>query len=138
MDQILTVKKNTSHRIVLRTLSIIVISICGMYIVSFRQLLMILVFVPGILIVSAVSFYYETWRVSFYSSEIVTSVFFIKTGRYKYTQISDVIKAYSLTDRTYIEVFFSNGKRIKFRLEDENAPKAIRKIQSKHSIRMVN
>ena len=138
MNQGLTVKKNKAERHGIRALFMFIISTSALCVVLLQQPLFVLVFMPGILIIAVVLFYYETWQISFYANTIITRAFFVKSGSYTYTQIMDVMKSNSFTDHAYVELVFSNGRRIRFRFEDENATKAMHKIRSNHSIRIVN
>lgn len=82
--------------------------------------------------------YYEIWQVSFAPNTITIKRLFFGTKTYAYVQISDAYIAYSYTVHKHICLSFTDGKKIRFRMEDENAGIAKREIQSHHSIRILN
>ena len=55
-----------------------------------------------------------------------------------YHQIKDVISRLSYTEQGIVRITFIDNRSIKFRLEDENADKARKRILSYHSIRNIN
>ena len=66
----------------------------------------------------------------------IACMFFEKA--YSYYQITDAYAAHSYTLHEHICLTFSDGKRIIIKSEDDNAGAARRKIQSHHSIRILN
>lgn len=138
MKKVIVVKKNKAQRAGNGVLLVIIVcaaAIACMLWSPFVQtfLLFFLAILPMLLVV----IYYETWRVSFGLSKItIKRMFFEKI--YSYYQITDAYVAYSYTLHEHICLTFSDGKSIRFRSEDENAGIARRRIQSHHSIRILN
>ena len=118
MKNVVTVKKNKAHR-------------AGLWF-----FLVLVVCVPIILCVFFMALYYEVWQLSFSQKEISIKRLFFKLRTYSYAQISDAYTTYSISLRgEHICLTFSDGKRIVFLLNDENADKAKRILMSHHSLR---
>lgn len=138
MKNRVTVRKNRAQRFGLWVLFIFFFAIDVGCTIWLQQFLSALIFLPWILIMFAMLLYYETWQISFLSDTIKTKKFLFYTRSYSYHQIVDVVESYSVTNHGYVAIIFANSKKIRFRLEDENANKAVRIIQSHHSIRSMN
>lgn len=139
MKKVITVRKNEAQRMGLFCLLMLMIcasiTVCVLwspYVQTF------LLFVPIILPMFFVLLYYETWQLSLSSNKITLKYLFLQPMTYSYSQIIDAYAAYSYTLHEHICLTFSDGKHIRFRTEDENAGMARRKIQSHHSIRILN
>ena len=89
------------------------------------------------LAVSVILLYFETWMVSFSSDRITKKVFFLTVVNVSYAQIMDVEVAHSCTEYIHVRINTLNGKRVIFRMDDENANKALRRITSHCSVRRV-
>lgn len=129
------VRKKKTEKFGIWTLAALVLAIAIVCTVWSQQYILLLVFFPWILLSLCVLLYYETWKICFFADRIQTSVFIFHSRNYSYNSIIDAVKSYSFTDRSYVTIIFNNGCRIRFRLEDQNANKAVRKIQSHHSLR---
>ena len=85
-----------------------------------------------------VVFYYHTWQIRFTPQGIETSVFGNKK-QYSYTQIQKVEKAHYTSERdVVIRIVLTDGKTIRFRQDDENAPKAEKELQKHCSIKTIS
>lgn len=139
MKKVIVVRKNKAQRAGMWFLFAIMvcsaIAVCLLWSPSAQSFLL---FFPIILPVFFMALYYEFWQVSLAPSAITTKRLFLGAKTYSYGQISDVYVAYSYTLHEHVCLSFSDGKRIRFRAEDENANIARRRIQSHHSIRIVN
>jgi hypothetical protein len=78
-------------------------------------------------------FYFESWALIFGEKEI--------QGRswghlrsYAWTEIQEVTSFRSATEGPYVSIRFRDGKKFRFRLEDENAVKAVALIMKHTSI----
>ena len=139
MKKVTVIRKNKAQRAGMWFLLIVfvcaAVAVCLLwspYVQSF------LLFFPIILPVLFMALYYEIWRVSLGTGKITIKRLFSGTKTYSYDQIIDAYVAYSYTLHEHICLSFSDGKRIRFRTEDENANMARRIIQSHHSIRILN
>lgn len=135
----IVVRKNKSQRAGMWFL--LVLMICAVIAVCFLCSpldLSFLLFLPIILPAFFMVLYYEIWQVSLISNTITIKRLFFGTKTYSYVQISDAYTAYSYTLHEHICLSFNDGKKIIFRMEDENASIARREIQSHHSIRILN
>ena len=73
--------------------------------------------------------YYELWRITFASTEIRIRRWPFRERAYSYSMVKEVTKAYvGGTDRYLICCVFSDGKRISFRLRDENGELAFKRL----------
>ena len=93
-----------------------------------------LMFSPLLLSACFMVFYEETWKIVFDSKKL-TCYHFLGSRSYSYGQITDAYIAHSATMHQHIRLTFSDGKRISFRLKDENGQQAKRVIQSHCSLR---
>jgi len=82
--------------------------------------------------------YYETWKISFDSDGVRKKVFGVSVKAYSYHQINDVISKSSYTEKRIVRITFIDNRSIRFRLEDENAENARKRILSYHSIRNIH
>lgn len=85
----------------------------------------------------ALLLYFETWMVSFSSDRITKKVCFITVINVSYTQIMDVEVSHSSTEYEHVRINLLIGKRVIFRMDDENAKKALSRITSHRSVRRV-
>lgn len=138
MVKLCKVTKNRLQRICIRFFTGFYYAITLISIIWSKQLVIVLAFAPWLLIMSILLFYFESWQVDVRPNSISSKVFHIKTATYSYQQIQDAYITYSFTNHHYIMLTFTDGKKIKFRLEDENARNAVRIISSHYTIRILN
>ena len=137
-DIIVSKNKNQVHGIrvffIIYIIGLIITS--TIYIEIFKHI--IFLFFPTFVLTLCLLLYYETWQISFSSKGISKRIFWRKTKIYLYSQLNEVTMMYFLSERSYcIVIKFADGKKIRFRLNDENAIKAKNKLLSHCSIRMV-
>lgn len=131
MKNSVVVRMKYSQRIGVRCISIgmivtmVVMAIClqEMWVLAFAGL-------PVVLFSALLLWYCESRCVTFSENSVCKQVFFIK-WRYAYTQIADAVRGYSRSDMDFVRLTFKDGKEIRFRLQDDNAEKAL-KILCKH------
>ena len=139
MKKTVTVKKNKVCRLMLRFLFVIISAVSVVVAVLWlRQPVAILIFSPAILLNLAILLYHEKWQISFLENKIEIIPVLSAASYYSYHQITDAVVGYSYTERGYVSITFTDGKRIRFRIEDENAIKAVQQIKSHRSIRTIN
>lgn len=136
MKKDIVIKKNRTHRIGIRVLSVLSIGFTVTLTMYMKQGNMILLCLPWLLISGCLLCYYETWQICFNSNAVHKKVFFWNCGTYSYLQMKDVTRSYSYTEHEYICICFADGKYFRFRSEDENADKAIVQICKHRTIRM--
>lgn len=136
---VVNVKKNKNHIYAVRFFaSIFIITALMLFVYSKFNYIIVLCLGVGLgFPIITLLIYYEVWKISFFPNKICVVSLFFKRKEYSYAQIRDVVRGYSYTERFYIRITFDDGKSIQFRLEDENAQKAIKKIISHRPIREI-
>ncbi len=136
MKKDIVIKKNKAQRVGICVLTVLGILAATILTVYLKQGMVMLLCLPWVLILGVLLCYYETWQIGVGSETIYKKLFFLSCGTYSYSQIKEVTKSRSYTEHEYICVYFADAKRFQFRLEDENADKAIKQICKHRSIRM--
>lgn len=134
------VKKKKAHRIGIRIITLlfaICFGIISFYFASY-DLYYALLFLPWLVMILMLWLYYETWQIWFQTDGITKKVFFITGKKYSYHLIKDVVRYFANREGFYYKLVFISGKKMRFRLEDENADKAVKRIHSHHSIRILD
>lgn len=129
-----TVRKNGAQRMGIRILTLLFYGAVAGCTVWSRQGLLFLSFVPWLLMMTALLLYFESWQIHMTRDTIRKSVCGIDVGPYSFQQIVDVSQFSSRTDHQYVVLTFWDGKKMKFRLEDDGAEAALREIGSHRSI----
>lgn len=138
MKRTIIVKKSTKQRMGINILVVFLTAILGTVVACSKQerqhvaILLFVSWLPFIILV----IYINSWKVSFSDNAISKRVFCFTVVNCSYIQLKDAVISYSYTEYGYILLRFSTGRSIRFRLEDENASKAISKIRSHCSIRI--
>ena len=134
------VKKCNSHRIAVRFFTIVFLLVPAILSLCFKQTVWIMMLLCSPVAVGMILMllYYETWKISFDSDGVRKMVFGVSGKAYSYHQIKDVISRLSYTEQGIVRITFIDNRSIKFRLEDENADKARKRMLSYHSIRNIN
>lgn len=139
MKKPVVTRKCRSHRIGINVfcgLMVAVVTICVLYL---RTLAGVLLYVPILLITVPMTLYYSTWQIRFEKQEVVQKVFFRETKRYSYAQLREVVKSFYTSERYFcIRMYFTDGKKIAFRLDDENAAQAEAELQKHCSIKIIS
>ena len=137
MKKVTIVRKSASKRFTIRFLffSSICSAIAATSIWS-QSILSALLFLPTIIFLLILLLYYESYKIILTTSRMTISFLFVYSKSYSYTQIIDVYFANSFTNHEHLYVTFSNKKNIQIFMDDTNAEKARRIIQSHHSIRI--
>ena len=129
----LVVKKQKSHRILIRCLAALGCTVF-LFLLCVHQdpLLSILVLMTQLPIVLLL-FYFENWAIVFFGKEIQKRCWGHQRS-YTWTEIQEVAAYRSATEGPFVSIRFRDGKKIRFRLEDENAVKAVALIMKHTSI----
>ena len=96
----------------------------------------LLLYIPPLVIFAPLTLYFLTWNIQFEEKTIVKRVFFTEISRYSYSAIREVVKRYYTSEHIFtIRMCFTNGKALQFRMDDENAEKAVKVLQKHCSIK---
>ena len=130
------VRKCKSHRIGIAVFSILMFVILTVIILSLHSSAALLLYIPPLIILVSLTLYYLTWNIRFEEKMIVKCVFFTKISRCSYSILREVVKRYYTSERNFtIRMYFVNKKTIQFRMDDENAEKAVKVLQKHCSIK---
>lgn len=128
-----TIRKNQTQRYCFRFI-LLLISLALVFILFCNEPPLLLVFFPCEVIFGVILVYMESWRILFYADHIEKQVFFITVDHYSYSDIKDIYISYSVTDHEYVVISYVNQKQMSFRLQDMNASKALKVLQSHKSV----
>ena len=129
----LVVKKQKSHRILIRCLAALGCAVF-LFLLCVHQdpLLSILVLMTQ-LPIALLLFYFESWAIVFRGKEIQKRCLGHQRS-YTWTEIQEVAAYRSATEGPFVSIRFRDGKKFRFRLEDENGLKAVALIKKHTSI----
>ena len=132
----IVVRKCKSHRTGIAVLAILMFVILTVIILSLHSAAALLLYIPPMIILMPLTLYYLTWNIRFEENVIVKSVFFAEISRCSYSMLREVVKRYYTSERNFtIRMHFVNKKTIQFRMDDENAEKAVRVLQKHCSMK---
>ena len=130
------VRKCKSHRIGIAVFAILMFVILTVIILSLHSAAALLLYIPPMIILIPLTLYYLTWNIRFEENVIVKSVFFAEISRFSYFALREVVKRYYTSERNFtIRMHFVNKKIVQFRMDDENAEKAVKVLQKHCSIK---
>ena len=134
--EMVIVKKCKAHRIGIVMFSIMMLTILMVCVVTMHTPVAILLYIPFLITLSPMALYYLTWQIRFEEKGIVRYVFGRKTRKYSFTMLREVVKSYYVSERNFtVRMHFIDGKVLQFRMDDENAAKAVKILQRHCSIR---
>ncbi len=134
MKKTVTVKRNQAQRIGIWLLSaLILIGMGVLTVLSKQETAIVLCLIPALILLPLL-LYYETWQLTFDHTGIHKRVFWFHAGSHSWHQIKEVRAFWSYTEKSCIRILFTDGESIRFRKNDSSADKAIKWIQSHHSI----
>ena len=132
------VRKNRSHR-VFALVACIVMTLVPIFVSIATRVAMgmvVLCFSPALLIAYALAWYDCSWKLILASGGITKSIWGVEGKCHSYQEIQAAVSGYSGSDRAMIvRIVFSDGKAVKFRMDDDNAVQARSYLLSRHSIR---
>ena len=132
----IVLKKCKSYRVGIVAFSVAMLAVLTVCVIALRSAVAILLYIPILVILAPLTLYYLSWNIRFEEKVIVKSVFFRETNRFSYSMLREVVKRYYTSERNFtIRLHFVNGKTLQFRMDDENADKATKKIQKHCSIK---
>lgn len=142
MNEDICVKRNKKHRTAIRLLTVCFVIITTLLILAAKQvatkqawiyIVVLCIFMNLLLFV--LLWYYETWTLIF-TRKTIKRILFFSTDTYLYSQIQRITLSYSYTERYNVRIIFLNEKSLRFRLEDENANKAVSRLKKHSSIQI--
>ena len=132
----IVVKKCKSHRAGIAVLAILMLVILAVCVWLFHSAAALLFYIPPLVIFAPLTLYFLTWNIRFEEKAIVKCVFFMEISRFSYASLREVVKRYYSSERNFtIRMYFTNGKALQFRMDDENAEKAVKVLQKHCSIK---
>ena len=132
----IVVRKCKSHRAGIAVFAILMFVILTVIILSLHSAAALLLYIPPMIILIPLTLHYLTWNIRFEENVIVKSVFFAEISRFSYFALREVVKRYYTSERNFtIRMYFVNKKTIQFRMDDENAEKAVKVLQKHCSIK---
>ena len=132
----IVVRKCKSHLAGIAVFAILMFVILTVIILSLHSSAALLLYIPPLIILVPLTLYYLTWNIRFEENVIVKSVFFAEISRFSYFALREVVKRYYTSERNFtIRMHFVNKKIVQFRMDDENAEKAVKVLQKHCSIK---
>lgn len=132
----IVVKKCKNHRAGIAVFAILMFVILTVIIFSLHGAAALLLYIPPMIILMPLTLYYLTWNIRFEEKVIVKRVFLVEISRCSYSMLREVVKRYYTSERNFsITMYFLNKKTMQFRMDDENAEKAVKVLQKHCSIK---
>lgn len=139
MKKTVTVRKCKKHRYAVYVFTVLSAIIPIIVVFSLHDTLAAFPFCFPFLLFAAMALYYKTWQIHFGADKIEKKAFFISLGSYPYAQLKEAVKGYYYSENGYcIRMYFANGKKMQFRLVDENAAQAEKQLQKHCSLRILD
>ena len=133
----IVVRKCKSHRAGIAVFAILMFVILTVIILSLHSAAALLLYIPPMIILIPLTLYYLTCNIRFEENVIVKSVFFAEISRFSYFALREVVKRYYTSERNFtIRMHFVNKKIVQFRMDDENAEKAVKALLKYCSIKI--
>ena len=133
----IVIRKCKSHRIGITVFAILMFVILTVIILPLHSAAALLLYIPPMIILIPLTLYYLTWNIRFEENVIVKSVFFAEISRFSYFALREVVKRYYTSEHNFtIRMHFVNKKIVQFRMDDENAEKAVKVLQKHCSIKI--
>ena len=136
MKKGIVVRKCKAHRVFLAVFAAFVwiaITICA---ISLNDPAVLLFNIPILSIIAPMAIYFFTWQLHFDENQVQKRVFFRKVKTYSYAQLREVKRRYYTSENNFcVYMIFSDGKTIKFRMDDDGAELAVKELQRHRSIK---
>lgn len=136
MKKGIVVRKCKAHRVFLSVFAAFVWIAITISAISWNDPAVLLFNLPILLIIASMAIYYFSWQLHFDENQVQKSVFFRKMKTYSYAQLREVKCRYYTSENNFcVCMFFSDGKSIKFRMDDDCAELAVKELQRHRSIK---
>ena len=136
MKKGIVVRKCKTYRVFLTVFAAFVwiaITICA---ISLNDPAVLLFNIPILSIIAPMAIYFFTWQLHFDENQVQKRVFFRKVKTYSYAQLREVKRRYYTSENNFcVYMIFSDGKTIKFRMDDDGAELAVKELQRHRSIK---
>lgn len=132
----IVIKKCKSHRIGIAVFSIIMLVFLTVCVLCLHSAAAFLLYILPLVVFAPFVLYFLTWNIRFEEKLIVKSAFFTQISKFTYSSLQEVVKKYYTSERNVtVRMHFVNGKTLQFRMDDENAEKAVKALQKHCSIK---
>lgn len=136
MKKGITVRKCKAHRVFLVVFAAIVLAAITICAISLNDPAVLLFNIPILAIIAPMAIYFFTWQLHFDENQVQKRVFFRKVTTYSYAQLREVKRRYYTSENNFcVYMIFSDGKTIKFRMDDDGAELAVKELQRHRSIK---
>ena len=136
MKKGITVRKCKAHRVFLVVFAAIVLAAITICAISLNDPAVLLFNIPILAIIAPMAIYFFTWQLHFDENQVQKRVFFRKVKTYSYAQLREVKRRYYTSENNFcVYMIFSDGKTIKFRMDDDGAELAVKELQRHRSIK---
>ena len=122
MKKGIVVRKCKAHRVFLSVFAAFVWIAITISAISWNDPAVLLFNLPILLIIASMAIYFFTWQLHFDENQVQKRVFFRKVKTYSYAQLREVKRRYYTSENNFcVYMIFSDGKTIKFRMDDDGA-----------------
>ena len=136
MKKGIVVRKCKAHRVFLSVFAAFVWIAITISAISWNDPAVLLFNLPILLIIASMAIYFFTWQLHFDENQVQKRVFFRKVKTYSYAQLREVKRRYYTSENNFcVYMIFSDGKTIKFRMDDDGAELAVKELQRHRSIK---
>ena len=136
MKKGITVRKCKAHRAFLVVFAAIVLAAITICAISLNDPAVLLLSLPVLVIIAPMAIYFFSWQLLFDENQVQKRVFFRKVKTYSYAQLREVKRRYYTSENNFcVYMYFSDGKSIKFRMDDDGAELAVKELQRHRSIK---
>jgi len=136
MKKRIVVRKCKAHRVFLAVFVAIVLATITICAISLNDPAVLLLSLPFLVIIAPMAIYFFSWQLIFDENQVQKRVFFRNVKTYSYAQLREVKRRYYTSENNFcVYMIFSDGKSIKFRMNDDHAQTAVKELQRHRSIK---
>ena len=136
MKKRIVVRKCKTHRMLLAVFVAIVLATITICAISLNDPAVLLLSLPVLVIIAPMAICFFSWQLHFDENQVQKRVFFRKVKTYSYAQLREVKRRYYTSENNFcVYMIFSDGKSIKFRMDDDGAEFAVKELQRHRSIK---
>ena len=136
MKKGIVVRKCKTYRVFLTVFAAFVWIAITLSAISWNDPVVLLFNLPILVIIAAMAIYFFSWQLHFDENQVQKRVFFRKVKTYSYAQLREVKRRYYTSENNFcVCMVFSDGKSIKFRMDDDGAELAVKELHRHRSIK---
>ncbi len=136
MKKGIVVRKCKAHRVFLAVFAAFVWIAITISAISWNDPVVLLFNLPILVIIAPMAIYFFSWQLHFDENQVENRVYFRKVKTYSYAQLREVKRRYYTSENNFcVCMVFSDGKSIKFRMDDDGAELAVKELQRHRSIK---